>query len=77
MAREKALKARFDIDFQVALIEKVPFPDSSFDLVTSSLMLHHLPDDLKRKGFAEIRRVLKLGGRFLAHRLRRRESPRA
>jgi SAM-dependent methyltransferase len=29
-------------------------------------MLHHLPDDVKRKGFAEIRRVLKPGGRFLA-----------
>ena len=66
VAKEKAAKARSDIDFQVALIEAIPFPDASFDLVTSSLMLHHLPDDLKRKGFAEIRRALKPGGRFLA-----------
>jgi len=66
VAREKAAKTRLDIDFQVALIEAIPFPEGSFDLVTSSLMLHHLPDDLKRKGFAEIRRVLKPGGRFLA-----------
>lgn len=66
VAREKAGKARCDIDFRVALIEALPFPDASFDLVTSSLMLHHLPDGLKRTGLAEIRRVLKPGGRFLA-----------
>jgi ubiquinone/menaquinone biosynthesis C-methylase UbiE len=66
VAKEKAAKASAEIDFQVALIEAIPFPDGSFDLVTSSLMLHHLPDDLKRKGLAEIRRVLKPGGRFLA-----------
>ena len=66
VAREKAAKVGSEIDFQVALIEAIPFPDATFDLVTSSLMLHHLPDDLKRTGFDEIRRVLKPGGRFLA-----------
>jgi demethylmenaquinone methyltransferase/2-methoxy-6-polyprenyl-1,4-benzoquinol methylase/phosphoethanolamine N-methyltransferase len=66
VAKEKAAMAKTEIDFQVALIEAIPFPDATFDLVTSSLMLHHLPDDLKRKGFTEIRRVLKPGGRFLA-----------
>lgn len=66
VAKEKAAKVGGAIDFQVALIEEIPFPAASFDLVTSSLMLHHLPDDLKRKGFAEIRRVVKPGGRFMA-----------
>jgi demethylmenaquinone methyltransferase/2-methoxy-6-polyprenyl-1,4-benzoquinol methylase/phosphoethanolamine N-methyltransferase len=65
VARDKAAKARAEIDFQVALIEAIPFPDATFDLVTSTLMLHHLPDGLKQRGLAEIRRVLKPGGRFL------------
>jgi ubiquinone/menaquinone biosynthesis C-methylase UbiE len=66
VAKEKSAKDGSDIDFRVALIEATPFPDASFDLVTSSLMLHHLPDELKAKGFLEIRRVLKPGGRFMA-----------
>ena len=66
VAEEKAAKAGSDIDFRVALVEAIPFPDATFDLVTSSLMLHHLPDDLERTGLDEIRRVLKPGGRFMA-----------
>ncbi|MEX0801362.1 MAG: methyltransferase domain-containing protein [Dehalococcoidia bacterium] len=66
VARRKASEKGADVDFQVALIEDIPFPDGTFDVVLSSLMLHHLPDDLKRKGFAEVRRVLKPGGRLLA-----------
>jgi len=66
VARQKAAKRGADVEFNVALIEDLPFPDGSFDVVLSSLMLHHLPDDLKRKGFAEIHRVLKPGGRLFA-----------
>src|SRR3989304_9411851 len=66
VARQKAAKQRADVDFQVALIEQLPFPDATFDVVLSSLMLHHLPDDLKRQGVKEIRRVLKPGGRHFA-----------
>lgn len=66
VARRKAAKRAAEVDFRVALIEEVPYPDGSFDVVLSSLMLHHLPDELKRKGFEEMRRVLKPGGRVLA-----------
>ncbi len=65
VAREKASRARLNVEFEVGLIEKLAFPDASFDVVISRLAIHHLPDDLKRAGFAEILRVLKPGGRLL------------
>jgi len=66
VASEKSSKDGSGVDFQIGLIESIPFPEGSFDLVTSSLMLHHLPDELTRNGLEEIRRVLKPGGRFMA-----------
>lgn len=66
LARRKAKKKGSGATFQVAPIEALPFEDGSLDVVLSTFMLHHLPDDLKTKGFAEIARVLKPGGRFVA-----------
>jgi ubiquinone/menaquinone biosynthesis C-methylase UbiE len=63
VARGKAERAGLAIDYRVAGIEALPLPDDSIDAVLSSLMMHHLPTDLKRIGLAEIRRVLKPGGR--------------
>lgn len=51
--------------FKLAAIEVLPFPDASFDAALISLVLHHLPHDLKRAGLSEVRRVLKPGGRLL------------
>ena len=65
VARKKASRKGLEIDFRVGVIEALPFPDSSIDVVTSSLMMHHLPQDLKERGLVEIYRVLKPGGRLL------------
>ncbi len=64
-ARSKAERAHLPINFQVGVIERLAFPDQSFDVVLSTLMMHHLPDDLKRQGLAEMARVLKPGGRLV------------
>jgi ubiquinone/menaquinone biosynthesis C-methylase UbiE len=42
--------------------QALPFPDGSFDLVLSSLMLHHLDTPTKRSALREWRRVLAPGG---------------
>jgi ubiquinone/menaquinone biosynthesis C-methylase UbiE len=65
-ARTKAARAGLDVDFQEGIAQKIPFPDAQFDVVLSTLMLHHLPRSGRQKCFQEIRRVLKPRGRMLA-----------
>ncbi len=64
-ARAKAARRNIPVAFQIGVIEQLPFPDQTFDVVFSTLMLHHLPAPLKRQGLAEIARVLKPGGRLV------------
>jgi ubiquinone/menaquinone biosynthesis C-methylase UbiE len=64
-ARSKATRHNAPVDFQNGVIEQLPFTDQTFDVVLSTLMMHHLPAKLKRQGLAEIARVLKPGGRLV------------
>jgi ubiquinone/menaquinone biosynthesis C-methylase UbiE len=65
-ARKKAKKASADVVFNYGVAEALPFPDSHFDAVLATLMLHHLPVKARRQCVCEIRRVLRPGGRVLA-----------
>src|SRR5262245_48657087 len=65
-ATSKATKAGVDVRFQNAVVESLPFPDAHFDVVLSTLMLHHLPRQVRRQCAVEVRRVLKPQGSVLA-----------
>ncbi|HLZ64126.1 MAG TPA: methyltransferase domain-containing protein [Ktedonosporobacter sp.] len=73
-ARSKAAQLHLPIDFQIGMIEQLPFPDQTFDVVLSTLMMHHLPAPLKRQGLAEIARVLKPGGRLVIADFKRKKE---
>jgi len=50
--------------YRVIDAESIPYSDREFDVVIANHMLYHLPD--RPKALAEIRRVLKLEGKFYA-----------
>ena len=64
-ATSKAARAGLDVRFENAVAESLPFPDAQFDVVLSTLMLHHLPRKVRQQCAREIRRVLKPGGHLL------------
>lgn len=65
-AGKKAKKAGVEVMFKNGIVERLPFPDGHFDVVLSTVMLHHLGHKARQQCVREVRRVLKPGGRMLA-----------
>ncbi|AUY53433.1 methyltransferase domain-containing protein [Streptomyces sp. CB01881] len=51
--------------FADGIAENLPGPDGGYDVVVSSLMIHHLPEHVRARSVAEMHRVLRPGGRLL------------
>ena len=64
IARDKAANAGIKLTFDQGMADQLPYADSSFDRVLSSLFLHHLTTENKLHTLREVFRVLRTGGRF-------------
>lgn len=62
IARTKAARSGSDIAFERGTATGLPYPDASFDRVLSTLVLHHLKTEDKRRACREMFRVLRSGG---------------
>jgi ubiquinone/menaquinone biosynthesis C-methylase UbiE len=64
-ARRKAKRARAGVVFRTAFAESLPFETARFDVVLSTVMLHHLSRDARGEAIREMRRVVKPDGTIL------------
>lgn len=64
IARSKSAQAKVDVTWDQGLAFDLPYSDGSFDMVVSSLVVHHLAGTDKVRAFREVRRILRPGGRF-------------
>lgn len=65
IARKKAKKKGVPAQFFAEAAEALSFADNSFTMVVNSMFCHHIDHELKKKAFAEMYRVLKVGGRLI------------
>jgi ubiquinone/menaquinone biosynthesis C-methylase UbiE len=61
-AVKKTMRAGADVAFEQATAQALPFSDARFDVVFSTVMLHHLSHHAREECVREMRRVLQPGG---------------
>jgi ubiquinone/menaquinone biosynthesis C-methylase UbiE len=61
----RRLRGGGSCSFEVGRAEALTAADGSFDVVVSSLAVHHIPEPARATAFAEAFRVLRPGGRVL------------
>lgn len=59
-------RAPGNCSFAVGVAQDLHLADCSFDVVTCTLAVHHIPDEARPAAFAEFYRVLRPGGALLA-----------
>ena len=64
IARAKAARSGQSVNWDLGMAYDLPYPNSSFDVVVSSLVIHHLDTDHKLMALREVRRILRRGGRL-------------
>ena len=64
-AVDKARRNLPDAELHAAGVEELPFLNDSFDCVTCIEVLEHIPANSRRPALAEMRRVLRRGGRLV------------
>jgi ubiquinone/menaquinone biosynthesis C-methylase UbiE len=65
IARSKAARDGVSISWQLGDARRLPYAGARFDCVFNSLFLHHLEPADKLRALAEMRRVLRPGGRLV------------
>ena len=62
IARAKLAEAGVEVELLQGAIDELDLPEASFDRVVTSLVLHHLTTEEKRRALGAVRRLLKPGG---------------
>jgi ubiquinone/menaquinone biosynthesis C-methylase UbiE len=70
IARARRSTRQPSCTFAEGIAEALDTEDESYDVVVSSLVLHHLPETLRPRAIGEMYRVLRPGGRLLVADIR-------
>jgi SAM-dependent methyltransferase len=65
ITRAQGLTRLANCTFSGGIAEALDAPDGSYDVVVTSLMIHHLPETLRPQAIGEMFRVLRPGGSVL------------